>query len=210
MKTKFVLFSGMMLLAIIACASIGPQAPAATPEPTPIPGWEKFEGSGVEIWMPDSFVGGDLEKDIETVTERLRSLGPDFEPTVQMIEQNPSLFKLWLFDTEVGSSGVLSNVNIISSPIMSSVTIDMYFDAVAQSFPDNFKLIAREKVTLKNYEAGRITTEFSITGTEGKQFLYLVLHDNNAWTITFTTGTSEFEERTPIFEQSMDTFKIVE
>ena len=100
MKTKFTLFTGMMLLAIIACASIGPQAPAATPEPTqipeptPIPGWEKFEGSSVEIWMPDSFVGGDLEKDIETVTEKLRSLGPDFEATVQMIEQNPSLFKL--------------------------------------------------------------------------------------------------------------------
>ena len=29
-----------------------------TPTPTAIPGWEKFSGGGIELWMPESFEGG--------------------------------------------------------------------------------------------------------------------------------------------------------
>src|SRR5919199_4461962 len=37
--------------------------PSPAPTVTSIPGWSKFRGGGVEIWLPNSFVGGDWSRE---------------------------------------------------------------------------------------------------------------------------------------------------
>ena len=56
-KRSYGLIGWLMLLSIVAgCGR------AESPQPTapPVPGWEKFEGGRVELWLPQSYTGGDL------------------------------------------------------------------------------------------------------------------------------------------------------
>lgn len=183
------------------------QTEMSQPTMTPIPGWEKFEGDDVELWLPESFNGGDLSNDLDVVVENLRRLGPDFEAMADMIEQNPSAFVIWAFDSKVGYSGFLTNVNITTERMLSAVSIETYLDAVTNQLPPQFQVVEREPVSLERYEAARLFVEFSISGVRGKEILYLIKDGKTMWGITFATGADEFNQRLPIFEQSILTFR---
>jgi len=180
--------------------------PLATP--TPMPGWKKFTGKSIELWLPESYEGGDVKQDLEVIVESVRRLGPDFEQTAQMIEQNPALFALWAFDSEVGESGFLTNVNVGQERIFSAITIDIYLDVMVAKLPGAWRVTEREIVSLDRYQAGRIVTQFTVYGTSGKQLVYAIKHDNTMWIITYSTHTDEYDQRLPVFEQSARTFVI--
>lgn len=87
-RYRHIFISLLSLVVILGCslaetllAEEGSQPTAIShPKNTPIPGWEKFAGEGVELWLPESFEGGNLEEDINAIVENLKKLGPDFEP----------------------------------------------------------------------------------------------------------------------------------
>ncbi len=189
--------------------------PSATPEPTAttqpstaqMPGWKKFEVSGAEIWLPESYEGGDLRENLDLIVEALRNLGPDFEPMAQAIEQNPSLYVLWAFDMEVGPSGFLTNVTITNERVLSVVTVDTYLDIGLSQFPPQFEIVSRDIIMLGDYQAGRVLIDFELYGVVARQLLYVVKDGTMMWNIAFATGADEYWERLPDFEQSMLSFK---
>jgi len=183
---------------------------AATSQPTatPIPGWEKFECDGVELWLPESYEGVDLSEEVGVIIENLRRLGPDFEQMAQMIEQNPSMYVVWAFDSEVGDSGSLTNVAVTTEKVLSAVTIDTYLDAASKQLPAQFQVVERDIVSLGNYRAGRLVIEATISGVASKVLMYAVKDGNTMWLIVFATGAEEFDQRLSVFEQSALTFAI--
>lgn len=158
--------------------------------------------------MPESYEGGNLDEDIDVIVERLRNLGPDFEQMAQMIEQNPSMFVIWAFDSEVGDSGFLTNVAVTTEKVLSAITIDTYLDAALKQLPAQFQVVDRDIVSLEDHQAGRLIIEFTISGVVGKEVMYAVKDDNTMWVITCATGAEEFDQRLPVFEQSAFTFAI--
>jgi hypothetical protein len=180
----------------------------SAPVPTSIPGWEKFAGNGVELWLPESYEGGNLNKDLDTIVDHLRELGPDFENIAQMIEQNPSAFALWAFDSEGSEAGFLTNINVTKEQIFSSITVDTYLDAAIKQFPPEFQLVDRRIVSLDRYEAGRLLVELTLSSIKAKEALYAIKDDDTMWLVVYATRTSEFEQRLPTFEQSVNTFVI--
>ena len=203
-RNVFLLISLLFLISTLACALTGKSQPSATS----IPGWEKFEGGGVELWLPESYEGGNLDEDLEVVVEGLRTLGPDFTQMADLIEQNPSMFVIWAFDSEVGNSGALTSVAVTTEKVLSAITIDTYLDAALDLFPPQFQVVERENVTLGDYPAGRLVIEFTISGSAGKEVMYAVKDGNTMWILTFGTGASEFNQRLPDFEQSVQSFEI--
>ena len=183
--------------------------PTDTPEPTvaPIEGWEKFEGGGAELWLPASYVGGD-DSQLDLIIETLRNLGPDFEQMAQMLEQSPSAFALWAFDSKVGDSGFLTNVNVVAERVPSDVTLETYLELFAKQLPDQFRVVGQGIVPLDGYEAARYLLEFTLQGVQGEQIMYVIKSGNNVWAVTCSTGAGEFDRRLPIFEQSIRTFKV--
>lgn len=191
-----------------ASPNISEEAVDSEPAPTSIPGWKKFEGDGVELWLPESFEGGNLDEDLEVIVDRLKQLGPDFENIAQMIEQNPSAFVLWAFDSEVGDAGFLTNVNATREQIFPSITMDTYLDAATKQLPPQFRVVDREIVSLDHYEAGRLFVDLTISGTEAKEVLYAIKDGDTMWIVVYATGADEFDERLPTFERSINTFVI--
>jgi len=200
----------------LACARAAELQITATPRPTatpqatmtPIPGWKKFEGRGVELWLPESFEGGNLEEDFDLIVEKLKGLGPDFEQLSQTLDQNRSVFAFWAFDSVVGEHGSLTSANITSERVLSAITIDMYLDAAVGQFPAGFTVAERGIVPIGDRDAGRLVVDFTVSGISGKEVLYAIKDGNNMWVISYGTGTDEFEGRLAVFEQSANTFSV--
>lgn len=184
-----------------------PTASSTPISPTPIPGWEKFEGGDVELWLPEVFVGGDLTNDLEVIVNNLRSLGSEFDQFADMIEQNPGMFVLLAIDPTLGANRFLTNVNVVKEQVISAITLDTYMDSAVDQFLSlGFTLIDRKIVQLDNYEAGTFVVQAETHGSKAVD--YIIKVNNTMWVITYTTSIGEFEERLPMFEQSANTFKI--
>jgi|WetSurMetagenome_2_1015567.scaffolds.fasta_scaffold07258_3 hypothetical protein len=209
----FMISAIMVSLACVLSPSIFPTSkPVTLPTieitPTLIPGWEKFEGKGVELWLPESYEGGNVSEDLQTVVEKIRSLGPEYENMASVIEKNPDMFAIWAFDSKIGTSGSLTSAAITFEKVKSVITIDTYLDAVSSQLPASFKVTDRQIVKLNGYDAGKLLIEFTISGTNGKELMYAVKNGNTFWVITYGTGADEFDLRLPEFEKSALTFKV--
>ena len=180
---------------------------AKAPTPTPIPGWEKFSGGGIELWMPESFEGGDLANDLDVVVERLQSLGPAYENLAKIIEQNPSAIVLLVYDTKLGSTGFLTNVNVVKEQVVSAMTLGMYLEGSSKQMASyGFKVNEQKIIRLDNYQAGRLVIQAD--ALKAKEAIYVIKVKNTMWVITYAAGIAEFSARLPAFDQSANTIYI--
>jgi hypothetical protein len=202
-----ILLISVLALVVLAGCSAG-AAKNTAPTPTAIPGWEKFEGKGVSLWLPDSFEGGNLEEDVATIVEKLKTLGSQYDQVATIIEQNKTMFALWVFDSVVGDEGVLTNVNITTEKVTSAISIDTYLDAATGQFPAEFSVVQRDLITVNGMDAGRLQVDYNSGGVVVKEVMYSIKKGNTIYNITYATGEDEFDQRFPIFEQSAQTFNI--
>jgi hypothetical protein len=193
---------------VIIPTSLSDTIPTTVIIPTSLPSWEKFEGNGVEFWLPGSYDGGNLNEDLNTIVENLRKLSPEFENAAAGIEKNPEIFALWAFDSIMGDSGGLTSAAITSEKVLSAVNINTYLDAAQNQLPDSFFITDRQIVKLNQYDAGRLVIDFSVSGYSGKELIYVIKIGNMFWLITYGTGAVEFDQRLPEFEKSALTFKV--
>jgi hypothetical protein len=186
--------------------------PAPTSTPTIVDGWKKFEGNGMELWLPEHFMGGNLTTDLEILLEGLKELGPDYEKMAQMLKENPSAFVLVAFDTQLSPSGVMANVNVGKAKILSAISIDMYVDILKKGLPAEFTITSSKPVKLKSVDAGAETRQLlvkaSLKGTDMREVIYLVKMDNTIWIMTYTVGAKDLKASMPMIERSADTFKV--
>jgi len=194
----------------LACAAVTGLKPTATlaPTVTPIPGWAKFGAGAVELWLPESFQGGDLSNDLDVIVGRLKAMGPEYETIAKTIEQNPGAFVLLAFDSSVGDSGSVTNVTVAKEKVLSSMTIETCLDAMEKQLPASFTVVERDTVQLEPYLAGRVVAEMRASNVAVKELFYLVKQGNVMWLISYATGQSEFESRLPQFEQSIRTLRL--
>jgi hypothetical protein len=203
----------VFLIVVMGCSTPVALQPTNTPQPTatPIPGWEKLTGKDIEIWLPESYEGGDpSSEDIDTIFEKAKALGPNFEQMAQAIKNNPSMFVFWAFDSNIGESGAMTNVGIATERVLSSMTLDTYMEVMIKQLPNQIQVVNQEKITLDDYdEARRMMMEITVSNIIAKQVMYVLREGNKVWLINFTTGKSEFDQRLTTFEQAVNTFKII-
>lgn len=213
MKTRL-LVNVVMLVVVFVLSACGASQPDVDTQATTVPaftppaGWNKFEGEGIEIWLPNSYQGGDLEKDLDVIVGRLESMGPEYEQIIQTIKANPALFVLWAFDTYIGDTGFLTNMNITHEEVVSAVTLDMYIDAVKQQLPSTFTITDQKNIQLGGKEAIQLEIDVNEAGINAKEAMFIIKDDNTIWVVTYSTGADEYANRLPVFEQSANTIQL--
>lgn len=163
--------------------------------------------SDFEISIPDSFEGGDLGENLELVLDDLAALGPDFAGIVAAIRQNPDLFRLYAFDSELTNPAFLTNINVTAETPPFSLTIEEYRDASINLLPEAFIIIENDITTLNDFDAMRLVLEWEVApGVLVKQLQYTIKVNDSFFAVTYSTSADEFEERLPTFEESAATF----
>lgn len=200
-----------LLVLVTACRQTPPGEPEATSSPSPIakapgPDWAKFEGGGVELWLPDTYVGGDPDVELETILEEL--FAADFDRMARALEQNPSIYSIWAFDANVGDAPFLTSVNVNEVPVSSATTVEAYMEGLAGQFPPHFKVVEGGTLSFQGYDAARWIIEVGLPDPRSKELLYVLKDDDRMWNLTFVTDIEEFDERLPEFEESARTFTV--
>jgi hypothetical protein len=175
-----------------------------------VDGWKMFKGGGAELWLPASYEGGDLTKDLDVVVERVRSLGPDYEAIAHAMERNRSAFAIWAFDSQIGESGGLTSVTVVTERVPSSVTLESYLGLVSKKLTKDFRVVEQGMVPLDRYQAGRVVLEAQLQGTHVRQIMYIVKNGSTIWVVNLATGADEFDVRSPAFESSVRRIRVHE
>lgn len=172
--------------------------------------WQKFQTKEAEIWLPKSYIGGELSSDdIDRVIAEAETLGPDFRDIGQLMKTKKELFHFKAFDKNLGKSGFKTNMNIASGKVPSSVSSNDVMDMTIQNLPPSFQLIDSKMVSLDHYEAGQLTVKLLINGNEVKTIQYYIKDGDTVWVITYGSGIEEFEKELPVFQKSIRTFKVL-
>ncbi len=193
------------------------RTPTSTPEPTstslplptaePVTGYARFQGKGMEIWLPDSYIGGNLDTDLDIILANIQKAGSEFNATADLINRNRELFSLWAFDQKIGNSRFMTNVNVIRQTVLSSVTLQIYTEANAQSLPSDFKVTETSYRDFGPYKGSRMLLSATIQNIKIKEAIYILQDGATMWVVTYGTSDGEFEERLPSFEKSIETFR---
>ena len=178
------------------------------PTPTPPPGWKKLESTQIELWAPDSFVGGDPIKDKESILKSLRAFGSEYVASAKILDQNPPLFAFYATDSKLGSTGFITSISVTANQIVSTGTVETLQGGVNQQLPSQYTVLDRRLAMLTYYSAERMVTDSPMQGRRMRQLVYTIKSLNTAWVVAFSTVDDEFFARLPAFEQSMLTFKI--
>jgi hypothetical protein len=221
-----------VLLASLACVLPSPGAPApdtgtplppVTPAvflppewtPTPAftmpelpPGWEEFTAAGAHLWLPESYAGGDMGAGFQEILDELKAQGPGFAESAQVIEQNPDVFVLWAFDTQLGAFGYVTNANITREDVPGGITPQEYLDAGLKLMPSGYEPVEQAVVRVGNYDAGKVVMRSNIQDRLGMSLMYSIRVGDRFWNVTYTTGADEYDQRLPIWEQSIQTFHV--
>ncbi|MBN2387912.1 MAG: hypothetical protein JXB85_12915 [Anaerolineales bacterium] len=198
-----------------------PPVPTITPTATetPIPyrslipaGWNQFLGGAVEIWLPPSFVGGDMTVHRTQTLAALDDLDPFFSAAVDFGRNLPPECVLFAVDSQRSPLLVITDMRLCFDPEPVSDLAD-YVYAIFGDLPagtTNPPLITESTALtpLWGEAAHRVLFEIESDGLQLKKAMYFVLDGDTVWVIMFTTHINEFYDRRPAFEQVFQTFRI--
>lgn len=206
--------------AVSAVSGAPVAAPAADDAPSvdtlPVqedPEWIRFSAGDAEIWLPASFEGGDLDQDLDLVVDLIRGLGPDFSEVLNLIEQNPSAFRLIAVDTAGLRSGVATNVAIASEQVFSFMDTELYLSVVDSALPPQFEIVEQGRISVPGFEdASRVIMSVSVPGgAPMNQLMYVILDDSGTmWAINFTVAESELDSWILLSKRSIDSFTVAQ
>jgi hypothetical protein len=167
--------------------------PTITPTPLPyeqlIPaGWNQYETSLVEIWLPSNFKLADNRTVNTTAGFALPEL---------LIAEVPS------------KSSAYTMLVAVSYDLLTGDSLDKFLDAKFPSLPYQARVSDRRTVYVNTVEARRIVVEFRINNIDYNDMVYVFLDGQTVWYVEYVAQISEFFDNLPIFEQSIQTFRTV-
>ena len=196
----------MCLITVIAlgCSRVQAPMPTALPTMTARPGWHALENEGFQIWVPDSFIGG-TGTDIDAVIQQPSRTGPAFSETAKSMKQQGVRYVVFAVDSHSNNPSNVTNMLVGKESAGAASDIGVYTDTFVANLlrtHSQYEILGKDVDTTGRYPAGRITVGINTPESgDVRQVMYALKNDGVIWQIAFTTPASEFQQRTPIFDQ---------
>lgn len=158
--------------------------------------------------MPDSYISG-TQDDILLIADKMAELGGQFAQLAQMVSANPDLYLVYVYDTQIGISGRVTNANVTKEPILSGMSMDMVLqnlDAIYQSI--SASIWEQSDCVKADFDCRVIKIEMNVQGVDMDLVQYLMLKPGTLYALTLGTGAEEFDLRLPEFEKSFTSLVI--
>jgi hypothetical protein len=187
--------------------------PVWTPSPAPalnIPaGWRPFTGTGVELWLPESFEGGDPATRRNELPDLIRSLGPDYQNMVSALENGAPGMVFLAFDQ--GPVGAM--VGVTRRDLPATVRVEEYLEAYLTELPNaapGLVVLEHGTLPLQGEQVGKAIVEVSTQGAKSVQVSYLFHRGDALYTLSYSAPSEAFVEAEPAFEASIASFRLTQ
>jgi len=221
MKQNFIL----KILTVIMCLGlainlVGCNQKSGVFNATARPGWTVIKGEGVALSLPQEFVGGNPGRELDKITEQLKTIDPNSEKKLLGIKQNPTAVSLLAFDPNKTKTPIpnslnpnnieITNVNITNQALPQNATVNSIMENDIQELTKAYQVIENKIVSINQQESARITVFIAKSSPEIKQLFYLIprVKEKKVWVVTYTTLSQEFDRLLPVFEESIGTLQI--
>jgi hypothetical protein len=189
-------------------------------------GWKWIESANAKIRVPDSYEVFDLGQGMgDLMIALLEGMMEGFGETFEGFE-NLSGEELQIEPTEMGFTAdelegafdfdfliafeddFITSVVLASEP--SNLSLDFAMQQSLQNIEGDFRVLSRQVIEEAPYEMGRFIIEMHDPelDRDGRQLLYIILHEGQAYSLGYQTLKSKFDDLLPIFEKSASTFMI--
>lgn len=195
------------------------------PQSGDITGWQRVETKLATFWLPASYeiidLGdgfGELFGDFfeafavgmgEFVGELSSELGGDgATPEPLNLDDLNSAFE---FDFIIATDeDLLTNAFLISQPRERGTDLDYHLHDALNGIEGDFTLLSLQAIEGAKYEMGRAILEVQDPELQmmGSMLMYVILGNDNVWTLSYQTASEKFDQLLPTFEKSADSFKI--
>jgi hypothetical protein len=186
-------------------------AATITPQGTLVPpgDWAKFEGPGAAIWLPNSFVGGDMVNTKADVIKKVRNLGPLFSRIADGMKKLPPETVLFMLDSKSSANLLITSVSVVHKTIEGETTLQKYIETEFSLATPMPTINGNKKLTILGLEARRIISQQQNGTQEFTDITYYIKDGNDIWTITYSMAPAVYMEMLPLVEDSIKTFYLV-
>jgi hypothetical protein len=161
------------------------------------------------VWLPTSYVGGDLTQHAADVAAQLQALGADYNGPATYVQSNSAGFALIAFDTSPSVSPATIYMRVVTGDLGTTTDIQTFLSNYVSQSSGQVTIIEQGVVSLGNYQAGRIVVELSTSGgTKFRSLTYLLLNGTTAWVVSYFAVATDFSTQLPTFERSAQTISL--
>jgi len=184
--------------------------PTQTPTPVPyeerIPeGWIQFKTELIEIWLPSNFKLADANKLAKDARQRYEEMG--LQELIDYTEQSEAIVDLVVADEESGSA-LYRTISSVGYQPLKEASLDIFIDKELSKLPSMMLLVDRKKVQVGSSEATRLVYEMRQGNIYANELIYVFLDGSTVWSVGYYAEINEFYQQLPIFEQSIQTFRM--
>ena len=195
-------------------------APLPTPSPeiaTSVPpgGWVEFQTEGATLWLPASFVGGDLLHSKAETIAKISKLGKFYKNVVNGLKTIGPEVVLWMVDKTPKQTDIITTVAAEHITSTEDTGIDQYIQSYLNSSENGtpvammLTINQTKKMTLLGREARQLTYSSTYAGHEETGIRYYIKDGSDIWIVDYNLIPDEYVDMLPIVEQSIHTFNLV-
>jgi hypothetical protein len=190
--------------------TVDPALSPTVPVPaTPPSGWVIFQTTGVELWLPDNYAGGDMFNKRSETIQRVNRLGKRYVNIVAGMRKEDKSTLLFMVD-KVEQETVKAEVKVKHITLTDDLLLKDYIDRTYVS--DKVVQITineNKKMTLLGREARRLTYQSRLrAGLEYMIIEYVIKEGPEMWFVTYMLPAGQIVNLTPMIDQSIATFNI--
>ncbi len=194
-------------LALTSTASLT-VTPTAAGTVAPPDGWVKFQTQGAALWLPGSFVGGDILNHKDQVIGQIKSLGSFFKSEAEAMKKPPTGTVLWMVDKTKDTSAVITSVRVRYQTLSNDTTLEQYIKDYLAEKSNAPTINGTKKLVMLGREARRLTYQ-ELAGTlEYTRIDYFIKDESDFWVVSYIMNPNIYFDMLPMVEQSMQTFNL--
>lgn len=192
--------------------------PTTTPWPTitPVSDWKRhtFSNDQAQIWLPNSFFGGDTKTSSDEIMEKVRTTFNDetFTSDIEGLIAIPGIL-FFAIDTDSNDSARFMHVGSEPKDPDITLTMDGYLNHMMDKFSGGSERVVERQITqLDNFPVGKLVVESKVPAGDLDAFvstaIYMIMVDDTMWFVTFRTGRDEFSSYQEIIQAVVNSFWI--
>ena len=194
-------------------------AKTATPEPSatvtpqvtivPPGDWSMFETRGAQIWLPNSYIGGDMTDQRTKTIQKVAKLGKYYKSIVEGMKAAPKDEVMWMLDTNWDKSVIVTTVIVNHQVLTVDTKLEKYIEDELAKLRKVPTLNKNKKMTVLGYETRQLVFQALLGTLEFTCVDYFIKDEADFWRVDYCVAPERYYELYPFIEKSMKTFYLV-